>query len=393
MKSKIILILTLISLRPLEVLAATDCTQVTQIPQIECEALVALYNSTNGPGWKNKAGWNVTNTPCSWYSVSCSGGYVSEIFLNNNQLTGSIPVELGKLSNLQRLSLGENQLTGSIPVELSKLSNLQRLYLDGDQLTGSIPVELGKLNSLQEFYLSNNQLTGSIPVELGNLYSLSLSNNQLIGSIPVELGNLSNLQWLYLGGNQLTGSIPAELGNLSNLQWLDLSDNQLCGDIPLSLINLGKLYYLYLQDNGLNVIDLDPQLEAFLNGLYDAIWEPQNSLICQASLATLAFFKAVPDSKGVLLEWQTLSEHKNAGFYILRGKPISSECTSNQSNYYEVVKVGFKSTESDDFSVAPYSYWDDTVEPRTTYCYLLEDVDFGGVVTSHWDLITSVTTR
>ena len=321
MKSKIILILTLISLRPLEVLAATDCTQVTQIPQIECEALVALYNSTNGPGWKNKAGWNVTNTPCSWYSVSCSGGYVSEIFLNNNQLTGSIPVELG------------------------------------------------------------------------NLYSLSLSNNQLIGSIPVELGNLSNLQWLYLGGNQLTGSIPAELGNLSNLQWLDLSDNQLCGDIPLSLINLGKLYYLYLQDNGLNVIDLDPQLEAFLNGLYDAIWEPQNSLICQASLATLAFFKAVPDSKGVLLEWQTLSEHKNAGFYILRGKPISSECTSNQSNYYEVVKVGFKSTESDDFSVAPYSYWDDTVEPRTTYCYLLEDVDFGGVVTSHWDLITSVTTR
>jgi arabinogalactan endo-1,4-beta-galactosidase len=158
-------------------------------------------------------------------------------------------------------------------------------------------------------------------------------------------------------------------------------------------MNLNNLSFLFLEDNGLNVTDLDPQLEAFLNGLGMAYWEPQDPSICSASLATLAFFKAVPDSKGVLLEWQTLSESENAGFYILRGEPISSECTSNQSDYYEVVKVGFKPTEGDGFSVAPYSYWDDTVKPKTTYCYLLEDVDFGGVVTSHWDLITSVTTR
>ena len=26
-----------------------SCADVTEIPQVECEALVALYNSTNGP--------------------------------------------------------------------------------------------------------------------------------------------------------------------------------------------------------------------------------------------------------------------------------------------------------------------------------------------------------
>ena len=48
---------------------AFSCDTVTEIPKTECEALVALYNSTNGPGWTNKAGWLCTNTPCSWYGV------------------------------------------------------------------------------------------------------------------------------------------------------------------------------------------------------------------------------------------------------------------------------------------------------------------------------------
>ena len=160
-------------------------------------------------------------------------------------------------------------------------------------------------------------------------------------------------------------------------------------------MNLNNLDILALEGNGLNVTDLNPRLEVFFNGLFRAILEPQDPSICPTSLATLAFFKAIAVAglRSVLLEWQTLSEHENAGFYILRGEPIGSECTSNQSDYYEVVKVGFKSTEGDGFSVAPYSYWDDTVKPKMTYCYLLEDVDFGGGVTSHWDLITSVTTH
>ena len=43
------------------------------------------------------------------------------------------------------------------------LTNLTALYLDGNQLSGSIPPELGMLTSLQRLFLSGNPLTGCIP--------------------------------------------------------------------------------------------------------------------------------------------------------------------------------------------------------------------------------------
>ncbi|MEN8219513.1 MAG: hypothetical protein ABFS56_24810 [Pseudomonadota bacterium] len=69
----------------------TNCATVTEIPSTECEALVALYNSTNGDNWENNSGWLKNNTPCSWYRVRCNGGHVSTLYLNSNKLTGTIP--------------------------------------------------------------------------------------------------------------------------------------------------------------------------------------------------------------------------------------------------------------------------------------------------------------
>jgi hypothetical protein len=56
--------------------AMADCAGVTQVPATECEALVTLYHSTNGPGWIRKASWLVfgPNAPCNWYGVTCSQG-------------------------------------------------------------------------------------------------------------------------------------------------------------------------------------------------------------------------------------------------------------------------------------------------------------------------------
>jgi len=34
-----------------------DCASVNPIPSAECETLVALYNSTNGPNWADNSGW------------------------------------------------------------------------------------------------------------------------------------------------------------------------------------------------------------------------------------------------------------------------------------------------------------------------------------------------
>jgi len=140
-----------------------DCTAVAEIPQAECEALVSLYNSTGGPNWTNSTDWLVTNTPCTWFGVTCAGGHVSDLNLRGNQLTGSIPLELSGLASLLSLDLALNQLTGAIPPGLSGLASLQALNLSYNQLTGSIPSELGGLASLQELDLTYNQVAGSIP--------------------------------------------------------------------------------------------------------------------------------------------------------------------------------------------------------------------------------------
>ncbi|MCP4127384.1 MAG: hypothetical protein GY753_10015, partial [Gammaproteobacteria bacterium] len=99
----------------------TLCTAQTEIPQAECEELVALYDATDGFNWKNNSGWKQTNTPCSWYGVSCSGGYVSGLNLDNNQLSGSIP-DFANLPKLQYLYLESNQLSGEIPDFLDTLT-------------------------------------------------------------------------------------------------------------------------------------------------------------------------------------------------------------------------------------------------------------------------------
>ncbi len=236
-------------------------------------ALVALYESANGPGWTRSTNW-LTDAPLGdWYGVGTNAaGRVVYLQLEENRLTGPIPPELGGLSSLSSLYLYGNQLTGAIPPELGGLSSLSSLYLGVNQLTGAIPPELGSLSSLSRLYLYGNQLTGAIPPELGGLSSLSrlsLGVNQLTGAIPPELGGLSSLSLLYLGGNQLTGPIPPELGGLSKLEGLYLYGNQLTGAIPPELGGLSSLSSLYLYGNQLTGA-IPPELGGLskLEGLY-----------------------------------------------------------------------------------------------------------------------------
>lgn len=240
------------------------------------DALVAIYNATDGANWSNT--WDLSDCDyCNWYGVYCHpGGLVSRLSLEQNQLSGTIPVEIENLSELYDLNLlfndltgnippqignliflnflglGDNQLSGTIPSQIGNLTNLQILYLSGNQLSGNIPMQLGNLTNLTFLSISHNDLTGNVPTQLENLGllgSLSLQENQLSGIIPTQLGELSNLTFLSLADNQLSGTIPTQLGNLSNLRTLVLSNNLLSGSIPIELGNLTDLTYLSIADN------------------------------------------------------------------------------------------------------------------------------------------------
>gem|GEM_PF-3997879 len=169
-----------------DVITEQTCHFVTEIPILECQALVALYEATDGAHWFNN-NWLLNTTPCSWYGVGCLQGHVSSLFLYSNGLKGFIPPELGNLSELQMLDLGLGQLQGTIPPFLGNLSQLTRLYLDDNQLSGVLPSEIGGLTSLTLLWVNRNKLEGNIPASIVNLQntdSIRLDNNALETSDP-----------------------------------------------------------------------------------------------------------------------------------------------------------------------------------------------------------------
>ncbi|NEP84829.1 MAG: hypothetical protein F6K39_46040 [Okeania sp. SIO3B3] len=91
----------------------TGCATATQISESECEALVALYNNTDGSNWITKTNWLQTDEPCDWYGVTCNqnGDSVVQLNLQSNNLSGTIPATISQLSNLIILRVPDNQIT------------------------------------------------------------------------------------------------------------------------------------------------------------------------------------------------------------------------------------------------------------------------------------------
>ncbi|MEZ4713946.1 MAG: Calx-beta domain-containing protein [Caldilineaceae bacterium] len=265
-----------------------SCSNMTEIPASECEALVQLYIRTNGVAWANHTGWLATLTPCSWFGVTCANQHVSALNLDDNQLAGSVPAQIGNLPYLVTLDLNSNQIGGAIPPEITFLARLQTLDLSINYLNGAIPSQIGALTSLTHLYLGENELTGNAPAQLGslsNLVELGLDTNQLSGSIPTEIGNLTRLTSLSLEDNQFTGKLPDSLANLTNLIYLYLSYNEFSGPLPANLPNLTKLTTFWFQNTHL----CEPPNAAFQSWLNSIQFNNRTNIQC-----VVADFSASP---------------------------------------------------------------------------------------------------
>ena len=183
----------------------------------DCRVLIESRDALVGSG---SLDWSPESPISAWEGVTVEGtpGRVVELSLQNKELTGAVPTQLGNVFNLRRLVLSQNALMGEIPAELGDLSNLTVLELDQNQLTGTIPGVLGNLTNLNELDLSSNRLSGEIHRDLRRLTGLthmSLNGNDLMGEIPAWLGKLANLHSLFLVGNSFTGCIPEALQDLA----------------------------------------------------------------------------------------------------------------------------------------------------------------------------------
>lgn len=153
------------------------------------EALIALYNATGGDNWTNNTNWCSDKPLNEWYGVVTHPmtGRVMELWLRQNNLTGSLPKEIGTFTELLNFDMAYNHLTGSLPREIGDLTNVGHFDVSVNQLTGSLPEEIGNLTSVSYFNVSGNQLTGSL---------------------PEEIKNYTKIQYFLIGYNQLSGTIP-----------------------------------------------------------------------------------------------------------------------------------------------------------------------------------------
>jgi len=231
-------------------------------------ALVALYNSTDGDNWDNKENW-LTGPVDSWYGITVDNDRVTVISLGNNNLIGTIPPEIGNLTELGDLVFHNNQITNHLPETLTNLTNLWELVLNGNELSGEIPDFIWDMESLNFLNLQTNNFTGSIPPEIGNLIDLvylTMAENSLEGPLPSSIGMLTQLATLSLSWNSLSGVLPDGIGNMVNLSTMYIDQNQFEGAIPENFTACTSLLNVHLDNN--QFTDL-PDLSSFtvLNNL------------------------------------------------------------------------------------------------------------------------------
>ena len=172
------------------------------------DVLVAFYDATDGPNWKNNTNW-LSDTPTGeWYGVTTdASGRVTHLDLRENRLSGALPSSLGNLTKLQDLTLYRNEISGELPSSLGNLTELKVLWLGRNRFEGPLPSRLWDLTGLKLLFLGYNRFSGEL---------------------PSSLGNLVHLEQLWVGHNQFSGKLPSSMVNLTSLQRIGMPNTQLC---------------------------------------------------------------------------------------------------------------------------------------------------------------------
>ncbi|PKU83867.1 LRR receptor-like serine/threonine-protein kinase GHR1 [Dendrobium catenatum] len=213
----------------------------SQLPSQDIMSLLAFKKGiTHDPTGYISDSWNeesidFNGCPSSWNGIVCNGDRVAGIVLDNLGISGTVDLSVfGNLTTLLKLSMANNNLSGTLPGNLGDFKSLKYLDISCNVFSGEIPKDIEKLQSIQNLSLAGNGFSGPLPDSIGDVdsvRSLDMSHNHLSGSLPSSLKGLRLLVSLNLSFNAFEKGIPSGLDLISSLESIDFSWNRLDGDV------------------------------------------------------------------------------------------------------------------------------------------------------------------
>lgn len=297
-----------------------------QVAVRDLEALQAIYNATNGSGWRNNHNWDFrgNNVSNNWYGVKVENGRVVSLILAGNNLSGEVPDEICRMDEIRILNLSNNRLYGNLQDSIGQLSNLENLDLSANDFEGEIPESYTLLTQLEYLSLADNNLTGRLPDEIGllvNLRELYVNYNQLSGVIPESFDILTALERVNFSLNQFEGPIP-RLG-VANLEYYNIESNfftyfRIGSGLPIEQDGLKTAF------NHFTFANILPHI-AYMSNFNN--YSPQYKFPLNSSTLTFNAGETVTLS-ATTLAVQTIGDGQTLYQWFRNGTPVASPSTN-----------------------------------------------------------------
>ena len=250
-----------------------DPATLAGISDTEWNILKQIPNLTGGSSWVSK--WTLGETSAQTplpKGVSLQDGKVASLFLQHNNLTGTLPYIIFALPYLRTADLSGNQLTGSIKRNEAdhaaiyegltlKADSLQYLDISVNQLTGNLSDIMPYAPALTTLKANQNRISEITPII--NVATLEFDAQDLRGIFTVKYSDLCKMR----EGTENT--LPTVL-TYSNSSYADsykttvstyISDT--CG------VNLKDRWYMQLNTNLLNGIPTPTYYNTVSDGWYN----------------------------------------------------------------------------------------------------------------------------
>ena len=96
----------------------------------EREALITIYYALDGDNWYINDNWCSDKPLSEWYGIRLGvDGYIEDLSLECNNLSGALPKDIVNLKNLVALNFADNNDITIIPNEVTKMQRIAVLWL------------------------------------------------------------------------------------------------------------------------------------------------------------------------------------------------------------------------------------------------------------------------